>query len=229
LIHLVLLGWLVCTISPHPAPGGVPVRLALSVPQLSPPAKTRAKPKPVLNRPPLYAESSRGGRKTFGRTMAAGSSVKLPPALARGISGSSSSGLSGQSAPAPDLENLPDTGGIALNGSGQTASSGDLGSGSPGGQPAVFTPPQVIFSPLPEYPQAARNENRGGKVQIKALVGSDGLVREAVIDFSSGDEDLDTAALNAVKSWKFAPAQTGWEKTAAWVSLKVGYQLKEED
>jgi TonB family protein len=55
----------------------------------------------------------------------------------------------------------------------------------------------------PDYPEEARQRRIEGPVVLKALVGSDGVVRELKV--MSGDPLLAKAATDAVRQWRFEP------------------------
>ncbi|MDA3914146.1 energy transducer TonB [Oleiagrimonas sp.] len=63
--------------------------------------------------------------------------------------------------------------------------------------------PQPVFSPPPNYPIQALREGRGGLVRIRAQLDVDGHVADAQVIDSSGDPDLDHAALVAARRWQF--------------------------
>jgi TonB family protein len=55
----------------------------------------------------------------------------------------------------------------------------------------------------PDYPEEARQRRIEGPVVLKALVGSNGVVRELKV--MSGDPLLAKAATDAVRQWRFEP------------------------
>ncbi len=94
-----------------------------------------------------------------------------------------------------------------------------------------FVPVEVIAEMIhqvqPEYPRLARQAGLEGKVWIKALVASDGTVRDAVIYKSSGTPALDDAALAVAKENKFKPAIQNGRPVAMWVTYKVDFVIDE--
>ncbi|MFZ0308357.1 MAG: energy transducer TonB [Candidatus Sulfotelmatobacter sp.] len=56
----------------------------------------------------------------------------------------------------------------------------------------------------PEYPELARKMNITGTVRIEVVVAANGTVKDAKI--MGGHPVLATAALEAVKKWRFEPA-----------------------
>lgn len=68
-------------------------------------------------------------------------------------------------------------------------------------------PPSVISRAQPDYPSSARKAGIEGTVRIRFLVGKDGSVESASVSASSGNAELDQAALNAAYGWRFNPAK----------------------
>lgn len=66
--------------------------------------------------------------------------------------------------------------------------------------------PQPVSRPQPVYPRALLNAGIGGRVVIRATVGSNGEVIDTSIAEPSGEIQLDRAANLAVKRWRFNPA-----------------------
>jgi len=58
----------------------------------------------------------------------------------------------------------------------------------------------------PEYPAMARQMRLGGKVQVDAYIDTDGKVEK--VQVINGNALLTSAAVNAVKRWKFSPFTT---------------------
>lgn len=58
----------------------------------------------------------------------------------------------------------------------------------------------------PAYPATALAGREGGAVVIGASIRDDGSVKKVSLVQSSGYNDLDSAAANAVNNWKFVPA-----------------------
>lgn len=97
-------------------------------------------------------------------------------------------------------------------------------------QESGYNPPHVDTSGAnmqPSYPSTAVAGGEQGSVGVGALVGSDGKVIKLTIEKSSGFDDLDNAALAAVKGWKFIPASRNgrYYETAKWATVKVDFRL----
>jgi protein TonB len=84
---------------------------------------------------------------------------------------------------------------------------------------------EMVYYETPEFPRLAQSAGMEGLVWIKALVGSDGSVKDAVVYKSSGNKALDDAALAAAPACKFKPAQQNGRPAAMWVTYKVDFKL----
>lgn len=84
---------------------------------------------------------------------------------------------------------------------------------------------EMIYHEKPDYPRLAEQAGLEGLVWIKALVGSKGNVRDAVVYKSSGTPALDEAALKAAPKCKFKPAIQNGRPVAMWVTYKVDFIL----
>jgi len=73
----------------------------------------------------------------------------------------------------------------------------------------------------PAYPASALPNQEAGAVVIGALVREDGSVRQVALRHSSGFADLDTAAANAVKGWKFVPGTEDGKPVSAWANVQI--------
>jgi len=85
---------------------------------------------------------------------------------------------------------------------------------------------EMIYYEKPSYPRLAEQAGLEGLVWIKALVGSKGNVRDAVVYKSSGTPALDEAALKAAPRCKFKPAIQNGRPVAMWVTYKVDFILE---
>ncbi len=79
---------------------------------------------------------------------------------------------------------------------------------------------QITGNRPPDYPVAARREHRQGDLELTYRVTSEGLVADISVSKSSGHDDLDEAALNAISRFKFVPGQEGWARHPVTFSLK---------
>jgi periplasmic protein TonB len=105
--------------------------------------------------------------------------------------------------------------------------------------PRVF-PPRVLSTAGTDYPGEAfhlvvRRQDLGsglqvvgaeGTVSLRALVRSDGVVRDVEVLSSSGSAVLDGTAVGTVLHWHFAPATRDGVPIDAYVTLKIRYVVR---
>jgi protein TonB len=84
--------------------------------------------------------------------------------------------------------------------------------------------PRVLFDPSPEYSEEARKAKFQGTSVVSLIVGPDGLPRDIHISRSLG-LGLDEKAIEAVKQWKFAPAEKDGKAVAVEISVEVDFHL----
>jgi TonB family protein len=82
-----------------------------------------------------------------------------------------------------------------------------------------------LNNPAPEYPAIAKRRGIQGKVLVNVLVKADGTPALVEISRSSGSSNLDSAALDAVKQWKFIPARRGGLSVQANVIVPVEFKI----
>jgi TonB family protein len=96
--------------------------------------------------------------------------------------------------------------------------------------PRLPTPPEPITShvvTVDDYPVASRGLQEQGTVEVKYLVGEDGVVSDCSVTASSGKRLLDIAACTIVKRrWKFKPAMKDGKPFADTVTAGVIFRLK---
>ncbi len=101
-----------------------------------------------------------------------------------------------------------------------------------------FLPPQPVFTPYTappqlldrgaarsaieaEYPPALRAAGAGGITTVWLFIDECGRVRVARVRASSGNADLDSAAVRAAATFRFSPALQGQFSTPVWVALPI--------
>jgi len=82
-----------------------------------------------------------------------------------------------------------------------------------------------LRNPPPKYPRIMLRRGIEGTVLVRAQVLDDGRCHHVKLKESSGHQLLDEAALSAVKSWHFVPAQKGDMKIVAWVDIPVEFRI----
>lgn len=92
------------------------------------------------------------------------------------------------------------------------------------------TPPNAnaayLRNPAPRYPLLARRNGEQGTVLLRVLVTREGTPANVSIDRTSGSSQLDQAALETVKTWRFVPARRGQQAVEAWVLVPVVFRLE---
>ncbi|MEB2650862.1 energy transducer TonB [Pseudomonas siliginis] len=95
--------------------------------------------------------------------------------------------------------------------------------------PAPVTPASAnaayLKNPAPEYPSLAQRRGWEGTVLLRVHVLASGKPGEIQIAKSSGRQQLDDAALNAVKRWSFVPAKQGDVAQDGWVSVPIDFKI----
>lgn len=132
------------------------------------------------------------------------------------------------------LLTFEETGERSEPGSGLPAGTGIPGAASPGGcegcnvisasAPGV-TPPVALESAALAYPELARRAHVEGIVVLEAIIGADGSVRDVRV-LRSANPLLDTAALEAVRRWRYRPARIGERPVAVFLSVVVTFSLR---
>lgn len=102
------------------------------------------------------------------------------------------------------------------------------GSGEGGAQKGVpVTPPRLISSVEPRYPESARSNNIEGTTAVKMLVNAGGKVEQAYTVQSSGNAALDSAAVDVVYRWKFSPAKDAYGQQApCYITIPITFRLR---
>jgi periplasmic protein TonB len=85
--------------------------------------------------------------------------------------------------------------------------------------------PRGGYQVVPTYPSTARRLGIQGTALLRVFVLDDGRVGEIQVQKSAGYPDLDRAAADAVKRWRFDPARKGNENVSTWVLLPVEFRL----
>jgi len=84
--------------------------------------------------------------------------------------------------------------------------------------------PVVTYQEQPRYPEAASKAGIDGTVLISLVVGEDGVPRDLKI-VRSPDSRFDQNALDAVRKWRFRPAQKDGQPVAVYSNIEVGFHL----
>jgi len=215
------------------APTSEPKREKL--PPLQPPPGPRAEPTavPRIASTPVPAPTLMDDRPLTDALRPAerqpGLAGAILPSRGPAIAGPSAGGPAGTGAllETGDLAARPGTGANAGERSG--AGTGTEGSGTQvavsGGGVTDLARPLGGYQTTPRYPEAARREGIEGVTTLRFQVLTTGSVGAVVVARSAGHRDLDRAAVDAIKSWRFEPARRGQEAVTVWVTLPVRFEL----
>ncbi|MEM7646528.1 MAG: energy transducer TonB, partial [Pseudomonadota bacterium] len=85
--------------------------------------------------------------------------------------------------------------------------------------------PQVQYrEPIP-YPESAKEKNLTGHVTLNLLINKEGEVDQVKLLDSQPEGIFDQAAMQAVKSWSFSPAEYKGQFVSVWVKQKLKFQV----
>lgn len=85
--------------------------------------------------------------------------------------------------------------------------------------------PQGGYQVRPAYPSAPRRLGIQGTTMLRVHILADGRIGDVRVEQSAGHPDLDQAAMEAVRRWRFEPARRGADAVAMWVLLPVEFRL----
>ena len=83
-----------------------------------------------------------------------------------------------------------------------------------------------LENPAPIYPSLSKRMGETGKVVLRVHVDVKGNAIALEIRASSGSQRLDTAAVEAVRRWRFVPAKLGDKPVEAWVLVPINFSLR---
>lgn len=81
--------------------------------------------------------------------------------------------------------------------------------------------PVPIDSPGPRYPARALRRGQSGEVLLRIHVDARGMPAQVEVISSSGSSDLDRAARDAVRRWRFRPAMRNGAPAAGVVNVPI--------
>ena len=86
--------------------------------------------------------------------------------------------------------------------------------------------PRGGYQVRPPYPASARQQSIQGTALLRVYVAADGRVTSVAVARSAGHADLDQAAADAVRQWRFDPGRRGDEAVGMWVQVPVEFRLR---
>jgi protein TonB len=123
--------------------------------------------------------------------------------------------------------------GIAVYGEGEgdpAGLEGGTAGGKAGGQVGAIALPEDGVAPTPDadnriptYPQEAKAAGRTGMVILKVVIRADGVVTD--VQVMRGDEPFVSAAVTAVKTWKYKPALYKGQPITVYRIIQIPFKL----
>lgn len=105
-----------------------------------------------------------------------------------------------------------------------TGIGGGYAGGDPTSSPAI--PPRLLSNIQPNYPSNARRANIEGTTTLRVLIGYEGEIESVVVSSSSGNDELDSAAVDAMYGWRFDGARNGGgQKIRCYTYIPIRFRL----
>jgi periplasmic protein TonB len=95
---------------------------------------------------------------------------------------------------------------------------------------AAIVPPRPVAgmetNRAPIYPEIARRRGEEGRVMLRVDVSADGMPLDVSVAGTSGHPSLDSAAISAVRQWRFIPATQAGRSVAAVADVPIRFHLE---
>jgi len=208
----------------EPAPPKKREMLTLPIPVETPvpkPEEARVQPEPPPSPPPPPAAQP---PEPIPAPAPSTRVVEGPTAPAAATTSRSDAGPGAISWPAPGASSNRTEGNA--NSPGTTAATAGTNVARGTGEVTAMAHPRGGYQVRPSYPSSARRLGIEGTTLLRVFVATDGRVGDVIVQESAGHADLDRAAADAVKRWRFEPARRGADPVAIWVLLPVEFRLK---
>ena len=92
-------------------------------------------------------------------------------------------------------------------------------------RPEIRNRREVQAALMREYPAALRDAGIGGTVVVWFFISEEGLVEDTRVSQTSGQAQLDEAALRVAEVMRFTPAMNGTEPVAVWIHVPITFQV----
>jgi len=83
----------------------------------------------------------------------------------------------------------------------------------------------LLQAPPPIYPRRERTHGISGNVELRVLVGIDGLAQEVHVIGGSRNRAFELAAIRSVKRWRFQPHTIDGVASRAWARVPVAFRM----
>lgn len=102
---------------------------------------------------------------------------------------------------------------------------------APADRPEVIAPtqPLAVETPPPAYPAELACAGIAGQVGVLLTIGVDGRPKNVRVEGSSGHPQLDQAAVDAVKGWKFQPGTSRGQPAESPLRVPVTFTAPDLD
>ena len=94
----------------------------------------------------------------------------------------------------------------------------------PRAAPVATSQPQPVSTPSPTYPARALRNGEQGTVMVSAEISENGIPSAVEVARSSGSRQLDRAAVDAVRRWRFRPAMADGRPTTGRVQVPISFK-----
>ena len=89
--------------------------------------------------------------------------------------------------------------------------------------------PRGGYQVRPIYPDSARRAGIQGTTLLRIHIETDGRVSDVSVERSAGHQGLDQAAADAVRRWRFEPAQNSAGAVSVWALVPVEFRISDRD
>ncbi len=91
-------------------------------------------------------------------------------------------------------------------------------------RPRLLNREELNRALLREYPARLKDRGIGGTTSLQIFIDVEGIVRNQLVSKSSGNRELDNAALKVVRVARFSPANNGEERVAVWIEIDIAFR-----
>lgn len=99
-------------------------------------------------------------------------------------------------------------------------------SSAPSNGPILLSTVEYLKPPRPRYPHGPKRRRTEGLVMVRAIIDESGSPRDVVVERSSGDQELDEAAREAVCRAQFKPYSENGRPRLAVVVVPIEFALR---
>ncbi len=92
--------------------------------------------------------------------------------------------------------------------------------------PRLLDPQRAQRLVTQKYPPIMRQARIGGTTRLWAFIDAEGVVKKCVVRESSGYEELDRAAIEAMMEFRFEPALHLDKRVAVWIDMPIMFTIE---